>query len=50
MTEKQQRVESQQIVDALEQGILDDRLLHLTDEELREELAAYRRDHLWATD
>jgi len=44
MSEKRMRVEPQQIVDALKQGILDDRLLHLTDEELREELAVYRRD------
>ena len=29
----------------IERGIIDDSILHLTDEELREQLAPYRRDH-----
>ena len=28
----------------IEQGLIDDSILHLTDDELREQLAPYRRD------
>lgn len=29
----------------VERGIIDESILHLSDEELREQLAPYRRDH-----
>jgi hypothetical protein len=44
MIRKRRLPDPEQAVELLKKGVLDDRILHLSDEELREELAAYRRD------
>jgi hypothetical protein len=44
MSEQRQRTDAAKVVEQLRQGIVDDRLLHLSDEELRQELMAPRRE------